>query len=241
VADLPRPLHHIGTAVATGVVFSIGGFIRNTFNPGDDVAHYDAAEDAWMAGTRLPVARGALAVAELDGLLHAVGGSGAAGSLADHTVYDPLAQRWEARAPLPSRRNHLAAVSLGGYVYVIGGRSDGGGNANTGELDRYDPSTDRWEIMAPMPTARSGHAAAVLNGWIVTMGGEVNADNPPTGVFVEVELYDPDTDTWATIDPMAVPRHGIGGATVGELVYVPGGAIRAGFAATDHHDALQIW
>ena len=39
---------------------------------------------------------------------------------------------------------------------------------------------------------------------------------------------------------MPVPRHGIGAVTVGELLYVPGGAIQAGFGATAHHDALRI-
>ena len=72
------------------------------------------------------------------------------------------------------------------------------------------------------------------------MGGEVNSDNPPTGVFPQVELYDPAANRWTALDPMPVPRHGIGAVTVGDLIYVPGGALRAGFAATDHSDALRI-
>ena len=132
-------------------------------------------------------------------------------------------------------------MSLGGYVYVVGGRSDGGGNNNTGELDRYDPVSNQWDVLAPMPTARSGIAAAVFGGRIVVMGGEVNFDNPPTNVFVEVEMYDPATNRWTALEPMAVPRHGIGAVTVGDLIYVPGGATRAGFAATDYSDALRIF
>ena len=58
--------------------------------------------------------------------------------------------------------------------------------------------------------------------------------------LVEVEMYDPVTDGWISLDPMAVPRHGIGAATVGDLIYVPGGATRAGYAATDHCDALLV-
>jgi hypothetical protein len=80
----------------------------------------------------------------------------------------------------------------------------------------------------------------VLDGRIVVMGGEVNAANPPTRVFAEVEIYEPTHDRWTSIEPMAVPRHGIGAATVGGLIYVPGGATRAGFAATDHADLLEI-
>jgi N-acetylneuraminic acid mutarotase len=92
-----------------------------------------------------------------------------------------------------------------------------------------------------MPTPRSGLAAAVFAGRIVVMGGEVNFDNPPTNVFVEVEVYDPASVRWTSLDPMAVPRHGIGAATVGDLIYVPGGATRAGFAATAYSDTLRIF
>jgi N-acetylneuraminic acid mutarotase len=175
-------------------------------------------------------------------LLYAIGGNGQSGaSVTDHTVYDPAANMWSELAPLPSARNHLAAVSLGGYVYAVGGRSDGGGTVNTGELDRYDPARNEWDVLAPMPTARSGIGAAVFGGRIVVMGGEVNFDNPPTNVFVEVEVYDPATDRWSSLQPMAVPRHGIGAATVGDVVYVPGGATSAGFAATAYSDALRIF
>lgn len=244
-ASLPAPRHHVGAAVA-GIrnVYSVGGFGPG-FSPTSDVYRYDPQQNEWSSVAPLLTPRGALAVVERvrvvqEGLIYAVGGTGPSGSVTDHAVYDPEANEWTPLAPLPSARNHLAAVSLRGYIFAIGGRSDGGGNANTGELDRYDPDTDTWDVLTPMPTARSGHAAATVGGRIVVMGGEVNPDNPPSGVFVEVEIYDLDSDTWISLDPMAVPRHGIGAANVDELIYVPGGATRAGFAATDYSDALRI-
>jgi N-acetylneuraminic acid mutarotase len=239
-ADLPAPRHHVGAIALGGSVYSVGGFSGSSFSPASDVYRYDPAQNEWSAGAALPAARGALAVAELYGQLFAVGGSTASGSVTDHTVYDPETDEWSFVTNLPTPRNHLAAVALNGYMYVIGGRADGGGNANTGELDRYDPIEDRWDVLTPMPTARSGHAAAVLDGRIVVMGGEVNPDNPPNDVFVEVEVYDPSSDRWTTLDPMALPRHGIGAVTIAGLIYVPGGATRAGFGATDHADALRI-
>ncbi len=239
-ADLPAPRHHIGAAALGGQVYAVAGYSDQAFSPVSNVYRYDPVADDWSPVDSLPTARGALAVAELGGKLYASGGSGPSGSVTDHAVYDPDANEWTELAPLPSPRNHLAAVGLDGYVFVIGGRSDGGGNANTGELDCYDPDTNTWDVLTPMPTARSGHAAAVFGSRIVVMGGEVNNDNPPTRVFVEVEMYDPATDEWTSLDPMAVPRHGIGAATVGDLIYVPGGATRAAFAATDYADALLL-
>ncbi len=238
-ADLPAPRHHVGAASAGGFVYVIGGFRPPGFTPAAEVYRYDPAQDAWTAVASLPQPNGALAAAELDGRLHAVGGQRGA-SVTDHHVYDPDTDTWTPLAPLPDARNHLAAVSLDGFLYAVGGRGDGSGADNTAALDRYDPARDMWETLSPMPTARSGIAAAVIDGRIIVMGGEVNAANPPTAVFVDVEIYDPATDRWTALEPMDLPRHGIGAATVGDLIYVPGGATRAGFAATAYTDAVLI-
>jgi N-acetylneuraminic acid mutarotase len=240
VADLPAQRNHVGAAALANQLYVAGGFVGSGFTPAADVYRYEPSADQWTPVASLPAARGALALAELGGKLYASGGSGAAGSVAAHAVYDPATDAWTDLMPLPSPRNHLAAVALDSALYVIGGRSDGSGDANTGELDRYDPAVNGWTVLAPMPTARSGHAAAVVSGRIVVMGGEVNFDNPPTYVFPQVELYDPAANTWTALDPMPVPRHGIGAATVGELIYVPGGAQHGGFDATDHSDALRL-
>jgi N-acetylneuraminic acid mutarotase len=238
-AQLPGARHHVGAAALAGAVYSVGGFSGSSFVPAPDTYRYDPGVNQWTPVQSLPTARGALAVAAFDGRLYAVGGSAVGGSVTDHTAYDPATNQWTPRAALPVARNHLAAVALADGVYVVGGRVDGGGNNNRAALHRYNPATNMWQALAPMPTARSGHAATVLAGRIVVMGGEVNPATP-SRVFSEVEIYDPATNRWTAIDPMALPRHGIGAATVGSLIYVPGGAFEAGFAATDYSDALLI-
>jgi N-acetylneuraminic acid mutarotase len=239
-ATLPALRNHVGAAALDGAVWVVGGFVGSGFAPAAEVYRYDPAGDEWTTVAPLPAPRGALAVAAVQGLVYAVGGSGAGGSLRDCSAYHPGDDMWTACAPLPTPRNHLAAAALDGLLYVAGGRGDGSGFANSAALDRYDPSTNRWTALAPMPTARSGHALAAIGGRLVAMGGEVNDANPPTRVFPQVELYDPLRDRWARLDPMALPRHGIGAATVGDLVIVPGGATFAGFGATDHADALRL-
>jgi N-acetylneuraminic acid mutarotase len=239
-AALPGLRNHVGATALDGAVWVVGGFVGSGFAPAAEVYRYAPAQDEWAAVAPLPAARGALAVAAVQGVIYAVGGSGAGGSLSDCTAYDPSDDMWRACAPLPTPRNHLAAAALDGLLYVAGGRGDGSGFANSAALDRYDPSTDRWTALAPMPTARSGHALAAVGGRLVAMGGEVNDTNPPTRVFPQVELYDPQRDRWARLDPMPLPRHGIGAASIGDLVIVPGGATVAGFFATDHADALRL-
>ncbi|GIW42706.1 MAG: hypothetical protein KatS3mg076_3283 [Candidatus Binatia bacterium] len=236
---LPRRLHHGTAAVLGGFLHSVGG-LDPGFRPIADVYRWRPGAAGWEELPPLPVPQGAQAVAVAGGRIHSIGGTAEVLSSTVHQIYDPTGGTWSTGAPLPRGRNHLGAAVLDGKIYVVGGRFDGGGLLNSNELDRYDPETDTWEVLAPMPTARSGIAVASVEGKLVVLGGEVDPESP-RGVFGEVELYDPETGRWTSLDPMPVPRHGIGAASVGGLVYVPGGADQAGFGTTAHHDALRIF
>lgn len=235
LASLPLVAHHIGAGVVAGHVYAVGGLTTLQFSPRSELYRYLPDVDVWEPRAALPTPRGAMAVATAGDRLHAIGGFGAGVEVADHAAYDPASDTWQVLAPLPVPRDHLAAVTIDGFLYVVGGRTP-----NTARLDRYDPRCDAWTTLAPMPTARSGHAAAAIDGKLVVLGGEVDNRRPPNRVFVEVELYDPETDRWVSLEPMPVPRHGMGAVTVDGLVYVPGGAFRAGFGASPHNDALLL-
>jgi N-acetylneuraminic acid mutarotase len=79
----------------------------------------------------------------------------------------------------------------------------------------------------------------VVQGCLYVLGGEGNA-NLPSGVFPQNEVYDPRTDVWETLTPMATPRHGIGAAVLGDRIFVPGGANVQGFGATAAHEAFTV-
>jgi N-acetylneuraminic acid mutarotase len=81
-----------------------------------------------------------------------------------------------------------------------------------------------------MPTARGGTAAGVVDGKIYVVGGEGNGA-AASGVFPQVEEYDPATDTWTSRGEMLTPRHGMGAAGFDGGLYVPGGATTQGFGA----------
>jgi N-acetylneuraminic acid mutarotase len=90
-----------------------------------------------------------------------------------------------------------------------------------------------------MPTPRGGIAAAAVGGCLYVFGGEGNQFHP-RGIFDQVEVYDPSTDSWQALDPMAAPRHGIGAAVAGSRIYLPGGATVQGFGATAVHQAYDV-
>ena len=121
-------------------------------------------------------------------------------------------------------------------IYAAGGRESGIAD-HLPRLDAFNPATGVWSQRASMPTSRGGIAAAVLDGWLYVFGGEGNVARS-SEVFVNVEAYDPTTDSWQVLAPMPTPRHGTGAAAVGKIIYVPGGATLAGFGAVDTNEAL---
>lgn len=237
LAPLPMPLHHASAATAGGRLFVVGGMRAEGSAPTATTFEYDAAGNAWIPRASMPTARGALGVAVLDGQIYAAGGS-PPGNERDFAMYDPTSDSWKALPAMPTARNHLAAAATAGRFYAVGGRSGSIGGI-TSALEVYDPATDTWGALARMPTPRGGIAATAVGSCLYVLGGEGNPAHP-LGIFNEVEVYDPTTDTWRQLAPMAVPRHGIGATALGNVVYVPGGATIQGFGATDLHQALEL-
>ncbi len=232
VAPLPAPIHHAAAAGIGNSVYVIGGFAGLAFHAQSSVFRYDTTLDQWSEVAPLPKARGALAAAAIDGKIYAVGGLPGGRDL---TVYDPETNVWSTLPSMPTAREHLAAVAVGGALYVVGGRFSSLGNSDV--LERFDPATGLWTSLPFLPTARSGLAAAVLGGRIYVFGGEGNTASV-TGVFPQTESYDVETQTWRSEPRMAVPRHGIGAATIGKLIHIPAGAPIQGFSTTAEHDAF---
>ena len=68
-----------------------------------------------------------------------------------------------------------------------------------------------------MPTGRSGIGAGVINGCLYVFGGE------QPQLFDNVEVYHPETDTWAELAPMPTPRHGLFAAVIDNGIFLPVG------------------
>jgi N-acetylneuraminic acid mutarotase len=244
---VPVAMHHAWADEIDGKIYLVGGY-TNPFAERaevDSLWMYDPATDRWEARAPLPAARGAHAVAALDGRLYAVGGERRrpAGSnppyepLAEVAAYDPRTDTWEVLPSLRYRRDHLTLSAANGHLYAIGGRDRP--IYDLPFTEEYDPQTRTWTERAPMPSGRSGHGAAVLGGRIYTFGGEGNP-NSPLGIYDEVEVYDPARDVWAQLSPMPTPRHAFVPVTIGSRIYLPGGsATRGGDGVTPVLDAFE--
>lgn len=238
-APLPAAVHHANAAAAGGKLYVVGGSKTSSFTATGETWAFDPAANAWSTRTPMPAGteRGAAMVGALGNEIYVAGGL-RGGAVADFSVYDTAADSWAALPPLPAARDHGVGAIVGTTFYAIGGR-DSSPAAHVPRVDAFDISSGTWSSRAPLPTSRGGAAAGVLDGQIIVAGGEGNAGSSK-GVFATVERYDPATDLWTALPPMRTPRHGTGGAVVGRLFVVPGGADVQIFAAVDVVESITF-
>jgi len=233
VAPLPEALHHSGAVAFEDQIYVFGGYRTIFFDSTDAAYRYDPRSNTWTTVAPMPQRRAAHAAAVIGNRIYVVGGAGPL--TASLMAYQPSAAQWTTLAPMPTAREHLAAGVIGGKLYVAGGRIPS--NLSMDTFEEYDPATDTWRILPPMPTGRSGIAAAVVEGRLYVFGGEGNRANP-LGTYEQNESYDPSEQRWRTEQPMPTPRHGIGAAALGRIIYVPAGATLQGFGVTATHEAF---
>jgi len=241
VASFPGPLNH-GNAGAVNGEIVVAGFYTNggMSTATTQVYAYDPMSDAWNEKAPLPMdtERAAGCVAIDSGLMYVIGGAHDGKSVDNVARYDPVADAWKELAVLPERREHCAAGAINGVIYVGGGRVDG----ITGVEPKtwaYDPAKDAWTQLSDLPTARGGLAGGVLGGKLYVFGGEGNM-NASSGVFPNIDVYDPATDEWQTIAQMLVPRHGYGAGVLDGKIYLPGGATHQGAGLSAENSVFYL-
>ena len=145
-------------------------------------------------------------------------------------IYDPLREQFELIGlTLPSARTrHTTAVLPNGTLLISGGVGAGGEVLDTALL--FDPVGGGFQQIPPMNAARVHHRATVLEGGRVLVTGGVaggagkaynlssefgfpdafptSAQTPDTLSQVAAELFDPQTQTWSTVQANLLPRVG---------------------------------
>src|SRR5678816_1496001 len=249
------------------------------WQPIDNAWQYDPIADTWKSLAPLPTKRGSAVAVEVGGKIYTIGGAttmegpvlddskgrlgetkdpfftafGAARVLSVNEVYDPATNKWETRQPMSVPRNHAFAGAVNGKIYVIGGRTGQGfilTATNTDVLEEYNPLSDAWSAPKErMPTARSGGVSGTDGRRIYVAGGEVTTQEL-VGAYRAIEAFDPLTNTWSTLPPMPMPRHGAAGAVIGNRLYLVSGMIQSAGALvfldptlathTVNHDILEL-
>jgi VCBS repeat-containing protein len=119
--------------------------------------------------------------------------------ITDGWCYDPEANAWTPVVPennWPAPRIDYSMVTMDNKLYVFGG-SMLGGSVIDSELWSYNLTTNRWyrKTDSHSTTPRYGHYAAVVDGKMYVIGGN-NGEEP----YANLLRYDPDTNSWLTIE-----------------------------------------
>ena len=264
---MPAPAHHMAVAESGGRIYLFGGATQRQPRgsnqiPINNTWEYDPASDTWKELAPMPTRRMAAAAVAVAGRIYVMGGAGNYPGREDaplggdqphrvldtNQVYDPATNTWATRTTLPTPRNHVFAAAANGRIYLIGGRLGAVSIANgstTDIVEEYDPATDRWGFLKNrMPTPRdSGIAAVYLNKIYIAGGQSITAIS--NSVSRALEVYDPASNTWDSLENIPTARHGIGGGVIGSRLYVVGGHITAAFSGGEplnsaNNDALDL-
>jgi N-acetylneuraminic acid mutarotase len=229
---MPTARGEMRSAVINGVLYVVGGYSGNHNDRSvlSTLEAFDPASNTWSTKAPMPTARDFLAVAVVNGMLYAMGGSTGTGQPWTDVVesYDPSTDTWTTRAPMLGAQKGGAAVASGGAIYVIGGL--GGSSAN---VQRYDPATNAWSVLAPLSVSRSFLGAGVLDGRIYAIGGY------DSSFSTRNESYDPATNGWTTKAVMASPRNQLGVAALNGLIYAAGGLSNTAFGGESVLEAYR--
>ncbi|MBI3971961.1 MAG: kelch-like protein [Chloroflexi bacterium] len=222
-APLLEPNSEIAVAELDGRIYAIGGYpsTRRTVNT---VQVYDPGRDAWDYAPPLPVPTHHTVAAAVGGTLYVIGGeisptAFAAQDTFVNTVYalDPAMGEWSPRAPMPTARSAMAVGVIDGRIYVAGGRPPRGN-----DFAIYDPAADAWTVLPVLPTARNHLAAAAIGGKLYVAGGRFGG-GVGSEMTAALEIFDPQTNTWAAAAPLPQPRAGINGIAANGCFFVFGG------------------
>lgn len=227
----PRPVHHAALVADGDDLLLLGGYDGTTGLPADAVWRL-GGDGVWVAIDPLPAPRAAGAAA-WDGRGHVLYGGGVGPDGVSGTVVVLDAAGWRELTSLSAPREHLAATSLGaGSVTFMGGRVGGlAGNVGTVDLVSAEGVAGRTEDLSVPRGGIAAFSTPALGD--CALGGE-----GPDGTFGAVECLGPIRRT--TLPGLAVPRHGLGAATLDGRAYALLGGREPGLTVSDVVEVLDL-
>ena len=217
----PQGLETMGsclTQLSDKTVVIAGGLDRaygKTMN--GNVELFEPATMSWRRAGELKTPRAWATASRLsDERVLFAGGEAGVAVLSSVEIFDPTRGETKATGAMNTARAwHSATVLLDGRVLVVGGRSVSSLQPNSAlhSCELYDPVKGTWTVAAKLAEGRMDHAAALLaDGRVLIVGGvgqkaesvRVFEELRPEAFLRSVELYDPATDQWTTLDPVPV-------------------------------------
>ena len=236
IADLPKHLTHVGTAVDGKDIYFAGGYIGKSTpeNPNyggqifatTDVWKYNVDTNSWLAVPPLPEARGSGQLAVLNRQLHFFGGVDITrADRGEHWILslDNIGAGWTKAALMPNPRSHMAGVVIGGKIYAIGGQHNTDEKLVTqNSVHVWNPAKpNTWTAVANLPKARSHTSSStfVMDNRIIVVGGEIAHSK----AMADVTAYNPLSNAWTELTPLPIARlSGVAGSIGNQIFFTTG-------------------
>jgi N-acetylneuraminic acid mutarotase len=134
--------------------------------------------------------------------------------------------KWAKLAPLPEPAQEIGGIAANGKLWVLGGLPIGNNSAPKGLVEEYDIATNTWIQKNKMPLPAHHLAVTEYKGKLYVFGGgaQLEPGGPNWVPINNAWEYDPATDHWRALAPMPTARGAANAATVGDKIYVIGGA-----------------
>jgi len=187
----------------------------------------------WIQRAPMPTPRHDLQSIAVDGTIYAI--SGADDLTVDAVeIYDVATDTWTQGPPIPTRRGWLGAARIDRKIYVAGGKTirtpeekKAYGHdyhfTSRDNLEVLDLDSQTWSALAPMPAGpRAGLTVTACRDKIWAIGGNTMLHEDQR-ILDRVEVYDPDTDSWAPGPALPLPTQGPTVVTHNGLIYLTGG------------------
>lgn len=183
-------------------------------------SRYDPRFNTWIHLASMNQKRTHFSLSVFNGLLYAVGGRNAEGSLASLECYVPSANQWQPKAPLEVARCCHASAVADGRVLVTGGYI---GGAYSRSVCAYDPARDAWQELPALSTPRGWHCTVALGERVYVMGGSQLGPRGERVDVLTVESFNPATGQWSYAAPLPVGVSTAGASTLHGRAYLLGG------------------
>ncbi|QOV91781.1 Kelch repeat-containing protein [Humisphaera borealis] len=238
-------------AVVNGKLYAFGGFYNDLFLATTRCDVYDPSNNTWtrIADMPEPVTHaGTVVVGTTVWFVGGFLGDNPGPEIASVWKYDTLTNTWSAGPSLPASRAGGGAALVGSEIHFFGGRSR---TLALGDMDYGDHwvlpvnGGTTWESRAAMPNPRNHLAGAAVNGLVYAIGGQHLADEFG-GNQVELDAYNPTTNTWTRLADLSVARGHISSSVLvrNGRILVIGGTVNGDLPSSDiaeYDPATNAW
>ncbi len=191
-------------------MYVFAGFLDNLIITGATEI-FDTTTDTWSTGASMPIPVTHFGIAVVGTDVWIVSGfegnhPGVATDIVQ--IYDTVNDSWSTGPALPVRRGSGAIAFNNGKIHYVGGLLP---DRRTDVDDHYVLDVNNqaagWTTAAALPNARNHLSAVSFNGLIYAIGGQYNHDQESLIVDQDdLDVYDPETDTWASLADLPSAR-----------------------------------